>query len=70
MSMRGGGGGGGGRVTFDRDLEIICIILELRSQIWSLVPMRIYAYSCSIEKVRIILVQFRFYDQIIRILSA
>ena len=30
-----------GRVTFDRALEIIRIILELRSQIQSLVPMLI-----------------------------
>ena len=28
-------------VTFDRALEIVCIILELRSQIRSLVPMRL-----------------------------
>ena len=34
-------GGGGGEVTFDRALEIIRIILELRSQIRSLVSMRI-----------------------------
>ena len=36
-----------GRGDFDRTLEIICIILELRSQIWSLVPdiMRIIAAS-------------------------
>ena len=35
MSMRGKG------VTFDRALEIIRIILELRSQIRNLVPMRL-----------------------------
>ena len=32
MSMWGGGGGGG-KVTYDRTLKIIYIILELRSQI-------------------------------------
>ena len=36
MSMGGGGG-----VTFDRALEIVHIILEVRSQIRSLVPMRL-----------------------------
>ena len=37
----GGGGGGGEGVTFDRALEIVRIILELRSQIRSLVLMRL-----------------------------
>ena len=32
---------GGKKVTFDRTLEIIRIILELRSQIPSLVPMQL-----------------------------
>ena len=30
-----------GGVTFDRALEIVCIILEFHSQIRSLVPMRL-----------------------------
>ena len=33
--------GGGGGVTFDRALEIVRIFFELRSQIRSLVPLRL-----------------------------
>ena len=39
--MSVGGGGGGEGVTLDRALEIIHIILVLRSQIRSLDPMQI-----------------------------
>ena len=61
----------GKRVTFDCTLEIICIILELRSQIPKSDPdVAIMRINCSIEKVHIILVPFRFYDQIMWILSA
>ena len=52
----------GKKVTFDRTLKIIRIILELRLQI----PKS--ADNCSIKYVQIILLPFLFYDQIMRII--
>ena len=61
----------GEEVTFDRTLEIICIILESAFTNSEVCPwIGYYADNCSMEKVWIILVPFRFYDQMMRILSA
>ena len=57
----------GKKVTVARTLDIIRIILELRSQIPKSAP---DVDNCSIEKVWIILLLFLIYDQTMQIISA
>ena len=61
----------GKKVTFDRTLEIIRIILKLHSQILkSALDADIMLIIAASKKVWIILLPFVFYDQIMRVISA